>query len=142
MLVKEVMIKEVKTARPDTTVKEAAEVMNSHRIGPLVVVSPAGKIVGIMTERNVIELVATGRNSEETKVEEIMTKEVITIGPDATLEEAASLMTDKKVRKLPVIDNGRLVGIITASDLVAHERELIEKVATLLTHSPFKGIGG
>jgi len=76
------------------------------------------------------------------KVEEIMTKELITISPDKTLEEAADLMTEKKIKKLPVVHEGRLVGIVTATDLVAYEKNLVEKVATLLTMSPLKRIGG
>jgi signal-transduction protein with cAMP-binding, CBS, and nucleotidyltransferase domain len=58
------------------------------------------------------------------------------------LEEAADIMTENKIKKLPVVHEGRLVGIVTASDLIAYEKDLIEKVSVLLAASPMKSIGG
>ncbi|MFQ6020467.1 MAG: cyclic nucleotide-binding/CBS domain-containing protein [Candidatus Aenigmatarchaeota archaeon] len=143
MLVKDAMNRNVKITRADDTVKNAAKTMTSYRIGSLVVVSGAGKVIGIVTERNILNsVVATGRNSKEVKIEEIMTKDPITISPDKTLEDAAEIMTKNKIKKLPVIENGKLIGIITASDLIAYEKELIEMIAKALIVSPFKSIGG
>jgi len=143
MLVKEVMSRDVKTIRPVDTIKQAATLMNESRIGSLIVISGTGEIKGIVTERDILtDVVAEGRNSNDVKVEEIMTKDLITISPDKTLEEAADLMTEKKIKKLPVVHQGKLVGIVTATDLVSYEKNLIEKVATLLTISPLKKIGG
>lgn len=143
MLVKDAMNKNVKTARPDATVKEAAIEMSKYRIGSLVILSPNGEVIGIVTERDILDdVVATGKNSEDIKVEDIMTKDLITVSPNKTLEEAANLMTQHKIKKLPVVEEGRLVGIITASDLVGYEKELVKKVAELLMVSPLKSIGG
>ena len=143
MLVKEVMNKNVKTVRPEDTVKYAAQVMNKDRIGSLVVVSGSGEISGILTERDIlIDVVATGKGAESVKVSEIMTANVTTIGPNATLEEAADVMTENRIKKLPVVDNGSLIGIVTATDLIAYEKDLIEKVSVLLGSSPTKGICG
>jgi CBS domain-containing protein len=143
MILKEIMSKDVKTIRPVDTVKQAAILMNENRIGSLIVVSGTGELKGIVTERDIlIDVVAEGKDSNVVKVEEIMTKELITISPDKTLEEAADLMTEKKIKKLPIVHEGRLVGIVTATDLVSYEKNLIEKVATLLTISPMKRIGG
>jgi CBS domain-containing protein len=143
MLVKEVMSRDVKTIRPVDTIKQAAILMNENRIGSLIVVSGTGELKGIVTERDILmDVVAEGKDSNVVKVEEIMTKELITIPPDKTLEEAADLMTEKKIKKLPVVYQGKLVGIVTATDLVSYEKELVEKVATLLTVSPLKRIGG
>jgi len=143
MLVKEVMNRDVKTARGTDTVKDAAKIMSENRIGSLVVVSGMGEVVGIITERDIMsKIVVFGRNADEVKVEEIMSKNIVTVSPNNTLEEAANIMTAKKIKKLPVVEAGSLVGIVTASDLIAYEKELIGKISTILTSSPLKSIGG
>ena len=143
MLVKEAMNRNVKTIRPEDTVKNAAQIMNENRIGSLIVVSGTGEINGILTERDILtDVVAAGRNAEDVKVEEIMTKELITISSEKTLEEAADVMVSHKIKKLPVVEKERLVGIITATDLISYENKLIEKVSTILTVSPMERIGG
>jgi len=143
MFVKEVMNKNVKTVRPEDTVKESAKIMNESHIGALVVVSGTGEVVGILTERDILtDVVATGKNADEVKVSEIMTPNIVTITPDKTLEEAADIMTENNIKKLPVVDQGRLIGIVTATDLIAYEKDLIEKVSVLLAMSPMKNIGG
>ncbi len=137
------MRKDVQTIRPDATVREAAEIMSEHKVGSVVVISGGGKLVGILTERDIIyDVVATPLIPEKTKVEEIMTKEVISISPERTLEDAADLMVEKKIRKLPVIEGHKLVGIVTASDLITYEEKLIEKISELLIRTPVKRIGG
>jgi CBS domain-containing protein len=143
MLVKEVMNRNVKTVRPEDTVKDAANIMNERRIGSLVVVSGTGEVVGILTERDILtDVVATGKSADEVKISEIMTPNIVTITPDRTLEEAADVMTENKIKKLPVVHEGRLVGIITATDLIAYEKDLIKKISVLLAASPMKSIGG
>jgi CBS domain-containing protein len=143
MLIKEVMNRNVKTIRPEDTVKDAAQIMNENKIGSLVVVSGTGEVKGIVTERDIlIDIVAAGKNAEDVNIEEIMTKDIITISPNNTLEEAANIMTENKIKKLPVVEEGRLVGIVTASDLIAYEKDLIGKISTILTVSPLKDIGG
>ena len=142
MIVRDAMNKKVRIIRPDRSVREAAEIMSAHRIGSLVILSDS-KLVGILTERNIMDhIVSKSRNSDEIKVEEIMTKEVVTISPEEDIEDAAELMTEKKIKKLPVIENGKLVGIITASDLIAFEKNMIEKLAGLMTVAPARGVGG
>ena len=143
MIVKEVMNRNVKTVRPEDTVKDAAKIMNEHRIGSLVVVSGTGEVVGILTERDILaDVVATGKSADEVKVSDIMTPNIVTITPDKTLEEAADIMTENKIKKLPVVYEGRLIGIITATDLIAYEKDLIKKISVLLAVSPMKSIGG
>jgi len=143
MLVKEVMNRAVKTVRSTDTVKSAAQLMNESEVGSLVVVSGTGEVIGIVTERDIlIDVVATGKSADDLKVEDIMTKELVTVSPDNSLEEAADLMTKNKIKKLPVVVGGKLVGIVTATDLIAYENKLIEKIATILTVSPTKSIGG
>jgi CBS domain-containing protein len=143
MFVKEVMNKNVKTIRPEDIVKDAAKVMNEYHIGSLVVVSGTGEVVGILTERDILaDVVATGKGADEVKVSDVMTPNIITITPDKTLEEAADIMTENKIKKLPVVYEGRLVGIVTATDLIAYEKDLIKKISVLLAISPMKSIGG
>lgn len=143
MLVKEAMKKDVKTIRPTDTIKDAAVLMNENRIGSLVVVSGTGTVTGIVTERDILtDVVAVGKNAEDVKVEDIMTKDLITISPDKSLEYAADVMTKNKIKKLPVMEGGRLVGIITATDLICYEKKLIEKISNIMLVSPFKRIGG
>jgi len=143
MLVKEIMTTDVKTIRPEDTVKKLAEEMVENKIGSLVVISGSGGVVGIATERDIIEdVVLLGKSPEEIKVQDVMTKDLITINPSNTLEEAADVMVNHKIKKLPVIEGGRLVGIVTATDLIAYENKLVEKIAHLIVASPLKRIGG
>lgn len=143
MLVKEVMHRSVKTVRPEDTVRDAAKIMNQYRIGSLVVVSGTGEVVGILTERDILtNVVAVGKVADEVKISEIMTPNIITITPDKTLEEAANIMTENKIKKLPVVHEGRLIGIVTATDLMAYEKDLVEKISVLLAASPMQNISG
>ncbi|MBU5557762.1 MAG: CBS domain-containing protein [Candidatus Aenigmatarchaeota archaeon] len=143
MLVMEAMNRDVKTIRPDATVKEAARIMNQNRIGSLVVVSGSGEVVGIVTERDIlVDIVAEGKDSSNVQVEEIMSKKIIVVDPHQSLEEAADIMVKNHIKKLPVVEAGRLVGIITASDLIKYERALIERIAHLIAASPIRQIGG
>ena len=143
MLVKEIMTANVKTVRAEDTVKKLAEDMVKNKIGSLVVISGSGGVVGIATERDIIEdVVLLGKSPEEIKVQDVMTKDLITINPDNTLEEAADLMVNHGIKKLPVIEGGRLVGIVTATDLIAYENKLVEKISHLIMSSPMKSIGG
>jgi len=143
MFVKEIMTANVKTIRPEDTVKKLAEEMVKNKIGSLVVVEGSGEVVGIATERDIIEdIILLGKSPEEIKVKDVMTKNLITVNPNTSLEEAAEVMVSHKIKKLPVIDKGRLVGIVTATDLIAYENRLVEKISTLIMSSPLKNIGG
>lgn len=132
MLVREVMNKNVVTAEPDITVKEAARMMSQFHIGSLVILKDK-KIVGIVTERNVLVAVAQGKDAELTTVEEIMSKNVITVASDKTIEDAVNLMVEHKIKKLPVVDGDKLIGIITASDIAVIEPKLIEGIVSLIS---------
>ncbi len=143
MIIEEIMNRDVKTIRPSENIQKAAEIMGRYRIGSLVVMGGDGSVVGLVTERDVLnKVVAQDRRPSEVNVEDIMTKELITITPETTLEDAADIMTKHQIKKLPVIKDDGLVGIVTASDLIAYENALIEKVASLLTVTRSQGIGG
>jgi len=132
MLVREVMNPEVLTVGEDITVKEAATTMYKKNIGSLVVVEKE-KIVGIITEGDILKTIARDLDVNATLITQVMTKDVITIDPDKTIEDAVNLMTGNKIKKIPVVHDGKLVGIITASDIVVVEPKLIESIANLIS---------
>jgi CBS domain-containing protein len=118
---------EVATIAPSATVLEATQQMNARRIGAVVVVE-GDQLVGIFSERDVLtRVVAAGRDPATTRVAEVMTREVLTCTPDITLEECRKIFTERRIRHLPVVESGRLVGIITTGDILAHEVREHEK---------------
>ena len=126
VLVRDVMSKEVKVVRLDTSVKEVVATMNKFDIGSIVVVQ-GDRPVGIITERDILRrLVEPCLAPETLTARQVMTSPVLTISETANIEETAKLMARKRVKKLPVINNGKLVGMITYTDIVA-------KVPTLLS---------
>lgn len=123
--------KETLTTGPTTTVFEAIGVMAEHGVGALVVTREAA-IVGIVTERDYLRKVALqGRSSRETPVSEIMSSPVHTVGQRTTIEQCLALMTAKRCRHLPVVDErGHLVGVVSIGDcvkqLVREQKDEIE----------------
>ena len=103
---------------PGDSVYDALRLMADRNIGALLVVDE-GKIVGILTERDYArKVILMDRSSKQTAVGEIMTSSVMYVRPDQTNEECMALMTDNRLRHLPVIDNGRLLGVVSIGDLV------------------------
>jgi CBS domain-containing protein len=120
MLVKEIMNKIV-AIDFDTTLREAAKIMTNRNIGSLVVVK-GEKIQGIITENDFVK----HANNMNQKVSNVMSKQVVTIEGDEEIDFAADIMTRNKIKRLPVMKDDKLVGIITASDLMAHSEDLNE----------------
>ncbi|MFQ6135657.1 MAG: CBS domain-containing protein [Candidatus Hydrothermarchaeales archaeon] len=120
--VKEVMSKNVKTVGPSATVAEAAEAMKKNRVGGLVIVE-GNKPVGIITERDIVYKIVVERKSVDTKVEEIMSKDLRTITEDRKIDDAAKIMAAHLIRRLPVVDEeGGLIGIIAMKDIMKAEK--------------------
>jgi CBS domain-containing protein len=118
VLVRDVMSKDIKVVRPDTSVREVVATMNKFDIGSIIVVQ-GGRPVGIITERDILKrLVGQSLTPETLTARQIMTSPVVTISETASIEEAAKLMAKKKVKRLPVMSNGELVGILTFTDIV------------------------
>ncbi|KRB94207.1 CBS domain-containing protein [Noviherbaspirillum sp. Root189] len=110
---------QVYTVTPTTTVLDAIKLMAERGIGALLVME-GEKIVGIVTERDYArKVVLKGRASNETPVRDIMTTSVMYVRPDTTNEQCMALMTENRLRHLPVIENEKLVGLISIGDLVA-----------------------
>ena len=121
MKVEELMTRDPATLRPESTCSEAAAVMKSKNCGSLPVVKD-GKLVGIVTDRDiVVRGLAAGKDPKSFAVSEIMTAGPATVAPGMNAEDASKLMSEKQVRRLPVVDNGRLVGMIVIGQLARHE---------------------
>ncbi|MGQ9679339.1 MAG: CBS domain-containing protein [Candidatus Bathyarchaeia archaeon] len=118
LLVRDVMTRNVKTVRTDDTVLEAVSKMNKFRIGSVVVTSN-GRPVGIVTERNILERIVEPRlDPMVVQIKDIMSSPLITIDQNAGVDEAVEIMAKRKIKKLPVVDEDKLVGILSTSDIV------------------------
>ena len=123
--VEDVMVKEVITIDEKSTVKEAADIMNRFEIGCLLV-TRKDKAVGILTERDLLRrVVSQTKSPRTTKVESVMSKPLIVVEPDMELEEAAKLMFRLKIKKLPVVESGQLMGLVTLTDLARFQPQMI-----------------
>jgi IMP dehydrogenase len=130
----------VHAIRPDDTVYAAIRKMAEQNIGALLVMD--GKaIVGIVTERDYArKIVLADRSSKETAVSVIMTPQVLCVDPRQTTEECMAIMTENRVRHLPVVDNGRLVGLVSIGDLVkdiiSEQQFIIEQLEHYIAGTP------
>jgi CBS domain-containing protein len=117
--VKDVMTKKVITVASNKTVSEAAAIMAENDVANLIVMDDNTPI-GIVTERDFVRRVLAKEKSTKTKISEIMSTPLKVIDPDAPLKEAARRMVRKRIRRLPVIKDNKLVGIITSTDFARH----------------------
>lgn len=114
--VQEAMSTDVKTVEARTTVQEAARLMQSANVGSIPVVD-GDRLVAIVTDRDLAVRVVAAGMGPETTVGEVASQELVTIGPQQSLDEAAQLMGTHQLRRLPVTDDGRLVGILAQADV-------------------------
>ena len=122
---------------PDVTVAAAAQEMDLHKVGAILVMEN-GRIVGILTERDVLtRVVVAGLDPKDTPVKQIMTPDPITVPSTTTVEQVMELFTNKRFRHLPVVDNGRLAGLISIGDILRrtvethrHEAEQLKQYIT------------
>ena len=123
----------VETARPDWTVLQAVQKLTEHGVGALVVSTDGQRIAGIISERDVMRRIAGGGPSIlDTRVDEIMVSDVITCTREDTVNHLMTVMTERRVRHLPVVDDGLLVGIISIGDVVKRRIEETEYEAQAL----------
>ena len=123
----------VETASADLTLMDAAQVMVAKRIGAIVIVDNSGRIVGIISERDIIRELAThGAQASKRPVSAAMTRTVITCARDDTLDDLMGQMTSRRFRHLPVIEADELVGIVSIGDVVKHHIAEVEMEKTAL----------
>ena len=121
MKVRDAMTERVTTARPDTTLEEIASMMKTEDTGAIPVVDD-GELIGIVTDRDiVVRCIAEGGDPTETTAEEIVSENLETIDPESDLDEAVELMSQKQIRRLPVVDNGELVGMLSIGDVAVKQ---------------------
>lgn len=119
------------SVEPTTVVYAAIEVMAQKNIGGLLI-TENGKLVGIFTERDYArKLILKGKSSKDTTIGELMTKNPFTVTLDSSIEECMELMSNRRIRHLPVLDNGELVGVISIGDVV---RYIIEEQKSIIEH--------
>ena len=112
MIARDIMTRHVYTTTPETTIREAAHVLAERHISGMPVVNPAGTIIGMLTEADII-------SKPGEHVEDIMSREIISVTAETPVGEIAQLLSRKKIKRVPVLTDGRLVGLISRADIVA-----------------------
>jgi CBS domain-containing protein len=116
--IKEVMKSDPVTVAAEAPVTEAAKAMRDADIGDVIVLDDSDQVCGILTDRDIaVRLVAEGRDPTQTKLAEVCSGEVIALNPDDSVSDAVRLMSEKAIRRLPVLDAGKAVGIVSLGDL-------------------------
>ena len=130
--------RDVWSIAPDATVYDALNLMADKKVGALLVLK-GEKLVGIISERDYArKVILKGKSTMETPVREIMTGEVVSVGPQQTIQECMALMTEKRFRHLPVFEEDRLIGIISIGDVVkaiiSEQEFMIEQLERYITN--------
>jgi CBS domain-containing protein len=135
--VKNLMTKKVLTIDSQKTVFEAAQLMSQKEVGDVIVMDTEMPI-GIVTERDIVRRVVAKERPVTTKVSDVMSKPLITISPDASLKEAARTMVNHRIRRLPVLKEHKLVGILVVSDFARHlsKKSLTENILEAIWRYP------
>lgn len=133
MKVREIMTTRIVSVEPNTTVHDAAVMMNRNNIGAVPVVE-SGNVRGMLTDRDIVlRCVAENRDASGLKVADICSQGAVSVRPEQNVSEAMNLMSTEQVRRLPVVDNGRIVGMLSLAD-VAREKtgmELAEAISDI-----------
>jgi CBS domain-containing protein len=134
MPVKEIMTRDVVTSKKDITLLNASRKMIKFGVGSIIVIEDH-KALGIVTERDIlIKVVAKNKTPSKVKLEEIMSYPLITVTPTTSIREASEIMQKKNIRRLPVVENGDLAGIITDNDILSVSFDLGDMVGLLREH--------
>jgi CBS domain-containing protein len=125
--------RKVVTTRPDTSVAEAVSRLRAEGIGAMVVLAGSGRLDGIISERDVVRgLARHGRTVLDLKVADLMTRAVTTCSPKDTVKAVMAVMTERRVRHLPVVEAGRLLGIVSIGDVVKNRLDEMELEVNVL----------
>lgn len=125
--IRDIMVSDVKSVSPDTPLVDVVRIMIDNKVGSVVVIGEKREVLGIITERDLIEKVlARSLDVKTLKAKDIMSRPVITITPDTSVSAAAMIMKEKNIGHLPVVENGRLVGIVAEGDITSLAPEFLE----------------
>ena len=120
MKVKDIMTKNVATVNPDSNILEAAQLMQKHNVGSIPVCDQSG-VIGIVTDRdNVVRNIAHGKSPKDTPVRDVMTGQVTTASPEMEVDDITRMMSEKQIRRVPVVDGNRIVGMIALGDVATN----------------------
>ena len=123
MKVKDIMTQDPATLGPDATLGESAMLMKQEDCGSIPIVED-GRLVGIVTDRDiVVRAIAVGKDPKKTRISEVMSADPITVSADDDVEAAERIMRERQVRRLPVVEDGKLVGILVTAQLARNESE-------------------
>lgn len=114
---RDVMTREVITIHPDAGLEEAIETLVNNKISGMPVCDDAGKVVGMISEKDALNFIFSG-NLKQTSVREAMSSEVISLPPDIDLDKLSLLLAEKRIRRVPIIENGRLIGIVSRRSII------------------------
>ena len=132
MQVRELMSRDVISVSPETAADAAARMLSRHNVGALPVCAGGGQVRGMVTDRDIVlRCVAAGKDPKTTPVREIMSGRVVAAAPEEDAEEAARRMAREQVRRLPVLEQGRLVGMLSLGDLSLNRNLQMEASACL-----------
>lgn len=122
MKVKDIMTKDVACVNPNSNVVEAAQLMQKYNVGSIPVCDQSG-VVGIVTDRDIIvRNIAHGKNPSDTPVRDVMTGQVTTASPDMEVDEVTKLMSENQIRRVPVVDNNIIIGMLALGDVATDNR--------------------
>ena len=133
----EIMTASVVTAEPSSTALEVAQLMRDHRVGSVIVVDPEGAPTAIVTDRDLAVRILAEEAGLQTPIGDHATRPLVTGEPEMELDEAAALMVQHRVRRLPVVDGDRLAGIVTLDDIAVRTGNL--EVAQRMTQEVIEG---
>jgi len=133
--IRDVMTPDPVTCDAEDSVMDAARAMKDHAIGDVIVVD-GGRICGVVTDRDlVVRVMAEGKDANMTPLREVCTREVVTLSPDDDADRAVRMMTERAVRRIPIVERNDVVGVVTIGDL-AMERDAHSALATLSAAPP------
>ncbi len=139
--VEDIMVEEVITVEADATVMRAVKLMNKHEIGCLIV-TKSRKPIGIVTERDLLKRVLAGsRDPEKTRIWEVMSAPLVFVDPNMDIEDTVRFMLKMEIKKLPIVRKGKLLGLVTLTDLVRFQPQVVsilKKLSKLELPSPPK----
>lgn len=125
MQLKQIMQKKVVTLNPDASIRDAAKKMKDYRVGYLLVTN-GESVKGCITDRDIVLWLAGGKDPDATKINSIMQTSVVTAQPDLDVFDASKLMARKKIRRLPIVEGNKLLGLVSVSDLASVIEEEVD----------------